>query len=588
MYLKLAPLLHFVRIVVVDQDKCQPKKCSHECFKYCPIVKSGEPDIIQIAEKAVIDESMCIGCGICTRVCPFHAISVVNLPEAVGEPVHRYGPNQFALFGLPIPGESVGILGPNGTGKTTILQIYSGQLVPNLGGDNTDWDPVVERFAGTEIGGYLKKLASGKFRVSYKPQNITGLAKLHKGKVGELLEKVDERGKLAGILDAVGLQYILKKKLNELSGGELQRVAIAATLAKDADVYFLDEPGSFLDIYERLRVSRAIREFAPRVFVVEHDLVMLDYLADNIHVTYGPPGVYGAISMRKGVRVGINEFLEGYLKAENVRIRPEPLKFVQAAQAVTSEGELVSYSDIEVKLGSFRLSMAAGRINAREIIGVVGRNALGKTTFIKVLAGMIKPESGKVSRELRVSYKPQYIEAQDAIVGELFKAVELPEGMNLNRDILSPLSLTHLLDRNVKGLSGGELQRVAVGLALARDADIYLLDEPSAFLDSEQRLKLAKLVKRLMQNSGKSAIVVEHDMMFVNYLSDRMMVFVGDPGVHGEVIGPIEVAEGMNSFLESVGITLRRDPQSKRPRVNKAGSQKDKEQRAKGQWYADD
>lgn len=576
-----------MRIVVVDQDKCRPEKCSRECYKYCPIVKSGKPEIIQIGEKAAISEELCIGCGICTKVCPFHAISVVNLPEAAGEPVHRYGPNQFALFGLPIPGESVGILGPNGTGKTTILRIYSGQLVPNLGRDNADWAPIVERYAGTEIGAYLRKLADGKFRVSYKPQNITGLTRMHKGRVGGLLEKVDERGKLAGILDAMDLQYMLNKTLKELSGGELQRVAIAATLAKQADIYFLDEPGSFLDIYERLRVSRAIRQFAPHVFVVEHDLVMLDYLADNIHVTYGQPAVYGAISMRKGVRVGINEFLEGFLQAENVRIRPEPLKFTQTAQAATSDIELVSYSDMKVEQGSFKLSVGAGQIRTQEIIGVVGRNALGKTTLVKVLAGLVKPKSGKVSHELKVSYKPQYIEAQDTLVGELFRAVALPPAINLNRDIFTPLDLMHLQDRSCKDLSGGELQRVAVGLTLAQDADIYLLDEPSAFLDSEQRLKLAKLVKRLMQNSGKSAIVVEHDMMFIDYLSDRMMVFVGDPGVHGNVLGPMKVGEGMNSFLESVGITLRRDPQSRRPRVNKQDSQKDKEQRAKGKWYAD-
>ena len=575
-----------MRIVVVDKDRCRPEKCGQECFKFCPIVKSGKPDIIRIGEKAVIDESMCIGCGICARVCPFHAISVVNLPEAAGEPVHRYGPNRFALFGLPIPGESVGILGPNGTGKTTVLRIYSGQLVPNLSGDNREWGPVVERYSGTEIGGYLQKLADGKLRVSYKPQNITALSRLYKGKVGELLEKVDERGKLADILDSLSLQGLLNRSLGELSGGELQRVAIAATLAKKADIYFFDEPGSFLDIYERLRVSRAIKEFAPRVFVVEHDLVMLDYLADTIHITYGQPGVYGAVSMRKGVRVGINEFLDGYLRAENLRIRQEPLKFTQARTESMAAGELVAFSDMEVELGSFRLSVAAGWIGGQEIVGVVGRNALGKTTFVKLLAGVIKPKKGELSKELRVSYKPQYVEPRDARVGELFESVDPPEGMNLNRDIFAPLDLTYLLDRNARELSGGELQRVAVGLALAQDADLYLLDEPSAFLDSEQRLRLAKLVKRLMQNSGKSAIVVEHDLMFVDYLSDRMMVFVGEPGVHGEVLGPMEVTKGMNLFLESVGITLRRDPQSKRPRVNKQGSRKDREQKARGEWYA--
>ena len=402
------------------------------------------------------------------------------------------------------------------------------------------------------------------------------------GTVEELLRKVDERRKLNSITSSLNMNF-MKKKLTQLSGGELQKVAIAATLAKEADVYFFDEPGSFLDIFERLRVSRVIKQFAPRVFVVEHDLVMLDYLVDEVHVTYGKSGSYGVVSLRKGVRIGINEFLDGYLKSENMRIRSEPLKFTHTSSA-SGSGELVSFSDLSVKLGDFELNVGAGKIREKEIVGVVGRNALGKTTFIKALAGEIKPE-GTVSRELRISYKPQYVEAPKKTVGDLFARIETSPETNLNRDIFAPLDLVHLQDRQADKLSGGELQRVAVGLCLAKDADLYLLDEPSAFLDSEQRVKVAKLLRRLMQNLGKSAVVVEHDLMFLDYLSDRLIVFSGEPGASGETSGPMEVVKGMNMFLESVDITLRRDQESRRPRVNKPESQKDREQRSKKQYY---
>ncbi len=574
-----------MRIVTVDPKKCRPEKCGHECFKYCPIVKSGKPEIIEIGEKSRIDEEMCIGCGICSKVCPFKAIAVINLPEAVGTPVHRYGENRFALFGLPIPGDSVGILGPNGTGKTTILNIFAGKLLPNLAEGVNDWETVIKKFSGSEIGGYLQKIARGEMKVSYKPQNITGLSKIHNKKVKTLLNKVDERGILAELVIKLGLNHMLERKLKQLSGGELQRVAIAATLLKKADLYFFDEPGSFIDIFERLRVSRVIKEYTKQVFVVEHDLVMLDYLVDSVHVTYGKPGSYGAVSMRKGVRVGINEFLDGFLKAENIRMRSEPLRFSRSSLSGVSPQKLVSFTDLEVDLGDFKMKVNAGDISSQEIIGIVGKNALGKTTFIKVLAGQIKTKSGKVSKEIRVSYKPQYFEAPKKEVSELFHSIPLGKDISLNRDIYTPLDLIYLLDHEATSLSGGELQRVAIGLCLAQDADLYLLDEPSAFLDSEQRLNVAKLIKRLMQNSGKSAIVVEHDLMFLDYLSDRLIVFIGEPGKHGETLGPMDVKEGMNHFLKSVDITLRRDPHSKRPRVNKSESQKDKEQKSKGQWY---
>jgi len=572
-----------VRIVVVDKDKCHPEKCGWECLKYCPVARQGKK-IIEIEKRAKIDESLCIGCGICVHKCPFKAISIVNLPEAVGEPVHRYGRNGFALFGLPIPGESVGLLGPNGIGKTTIVRIFSGQLIPNLGREKSSWDDVIERFAGTEIGEYLKKVADKEIRVSVKPQNITDIPKLFKESVGKLLGNVDERGKLGEIVDALELQPILNKTPSELSGGELQKVAIAACLAKDADIYFIDEPGSFLDIYERIRVSDVIREFARRIFVVEHDLLMLDYLTDEIHVMYGQPGVYGIVSMRKSTRVGVNEFIEGYLRAENMRIREEPLKFLTKPPSEAGAKKVVEFRNLRVRIGTFELFVEGGDIREKEIVGIAGRNALGKTTFVKVLAGLIKPEGGTVKGEVKVSYKPQYVEAPELTVGELFRDLKV-EDINVNRDLLAPLQITHLLRRKASELSGGELQRVAIALALAREADLYLIDEPSAFLDSEQRIRVARVIRKVVQTRKKAALVVEHDLMLLDYLSDRLMVFTGEPGRMGIAKGPMDVGEGMKIFLKSVDLTLRRDPETKRPRINKRGSKKDRELRARGEWY---
>ncbi|MBR9679666.1 MAG: ribosome biogenesis/translation initiation ATPase RLI [Candidatus Altiarchaeota archaeon] len=573
-----------MRIVVVDQERCRPEKCGHECLKYCPIARQGK-EIIKITDKSVIEEELCIGCGICVHKCPFDAISVVNTPEAAGQPIHRFGQNGFALFGLPTPGESVGLLGPNGIGKSTLVNIFSGQLVPNLGADNTKWDPVIELYSGTELGKYLKKMANGQLKVSLKPQLITHLPKMFKGSVGELLEPTDERGKLADILDELRMQHLLDRKLDQLSGGELQKTAIAAALAKQADIYFIDEPGSFLDIYERLRVSNIIRKYADRVFVVEHDLIMLDYLADNIHVLYGQPAVFGVVSMRKNKRVGINEFLDGFLKAENMRIRTEQLRFLSRPSSIAGKKTVVKFSELELSLGGFKLEAPGGDIHESEIIGIAGRNGLGKTTLVKVLAGVIKAEKGELMGETTVSYKPQYLEAPDTKLLGLFESIKKPDEFNLNKDILSPLGLVHLVDRKASELSGGELQRLAIGLCLTQDADLYLLDEPSAGLDSEQRVNAARLIRHTIQNRKKAALIVEHDLMLLDYLSDRMMVFLGEPGVSGIARGPIKVQEGMNLFLKEINTTLRRDQDSKRPRINDLGSKKDKELRAKNQWY---
>ena len=300
---------------------------------------------------------------------------------------------------------------------------------------------------------------------------------------------------------------------------------------------------------------------------------------------YGKPGVYGIVSMRKSTRVGINEFIEGYLKAENMRIRAEPLKFLVKPPSEAGVRKVVGFKNLKIKIGDFELEVEGGEIKEREIIGVAGRNALGKTTFVKVLAGLLKPSQGEIKDNVEVSYKPQYLEAPEKLVKELFRAIRVDPEIELNRDILSPLELSPLLNRKASDLSGGELQRVAIGLCLAQKADLYLLDEPSAYLDSEQRVRVAKLIRKLTQRRKRACLVVEHDLMLLDYLSDRMMVFFGEPGKKGIAKGPMEIREAMRLFLKEIGITLRRDPQTKRPRINKLGSKKDKELREKNIWY---
>merc|ERR1719498_1700960 len=96
---------------------------------------------------------------------------------------------------------------------------------------------------------------------------------------------------------------------------------------------------------------------------------------------------------------------------------------------------------------------------------------------------------------------------------------------------MKPLKMDDLIDQQVKTLSGGELQRVALALSLGKPADIYLLDEPSAYLDSEQRIHASKVIKRYILHAKKTAFIVEHDFIMATYLADRVIVYDGVPGV---------------------------------------------------------
>ncbi|NJF24420.1 ribosome biogenesis/translation initiation ATPase RLI [Thermococcus sp. Bubb.Bath] len=588
------------RIAVIDYDRCNPDKCGNFlCVRVCPVNRMGGEAIIIDEEnyRPVIQEASCTGCGICVHKCPFGAITIVNLPEQLDEDcVHRYGINSFVLYRLPLVKEGmvVGVLGPNGTGKTTAVKILSGQLLPNLCGDNDSWDNVIKAFRGSELQNYFEKLRGEEIRPVVKPQYVDLIPKAVKGKVRDLLKKADDTGKFDEVVKELELEGILDREIGQLSGGELQLVAIAAALLRDAHFYFFDEPSSYLDIRQRLRVAEIIRKLADsgkNVLTVEHDLAVLDYLSDIIHVVYGKPGAYGIFSQPKSTRNGINEFLRGYLKDENVRFRPYEISFTKKSERKSQEGEiLVQYPRLvkEYENGSFRLEVDGGELYIGEVVGIVGPNGIGKTTFVKMLAGVEKPTEGEVDWSLTVSYKPQYIKTD--YEGTVFELLSKANASKLissfyKSELLNPLGIPELYDRKVSELSGGELQRVAITACLLRDADIYLLDEPSAHLDSEQRLAVSKAIRSLMAKDEKTALIVEHDMMMIDYLSDRLIVFEGKPGMYGRALPPMGMRDGMNRFLAGVGITFRRDPDTGRPRANKEGSVKDREQKERGEYY---
>ncbi|OPY31061.1 MAG: Trehalose/maltose import ATP-binding protein MalK [Methanomassiliicoccales archaeon PtaU1.Bin124] len=586
-----------MRIAALLKDRCQPKKCNTECIKYCPIVRTGvEVVVMGESGKPEISEELCAGCGICTHKCPFEAIKIIGLPdELLDDIVHQYGENSFRLYRLPVPktGVVTGILGPNGIGKSTSFKMLSGELIPNLGRfDNPpSKEEVLDHFAGSEVKDYLEKVYSKKFRTSMKPQYVDKLPTVFKGPVIDLLKKVEERMTVSEAVDLLELQEAVKRNMTDLSGGELQRVAIAATLMKDADIYFFDEPSSYLDIYQRIKIARIIESMAAEknVVVIEHDLAILDFLAENVYLVFGSEGAYGVFSQPRQVRASINVYLDGYAKEENIRFREYPIRFESHPPRENwQQLALMEYGELSCEYPAFKLKVDAGSIKIGETVGVVGPNAIGKTTFVKMLAGVQVPSGGDVDRKIKVSYKPQYISPDfDGTVIDLFNTYvkDFFESGFFQTEIAHPMNLKVLLEKNVKTLSGGELQRVAVALCLARDADIYLLDEPSAYLDSNQRMETAKTIRRTMEKRGRSAMVVDHDIYFLDMVSDSMMVFEGQPGFDGHGMGPFDMRQGMNMFLKKVDITFRRDNDTNRPRINKPGSRLDREQKGKGEYY---
>jgi len=599
-----------LRVAIINSDRCKPKKCRQECKKSCPVNRTGKfcIEVEKTDTICKISESLCIGCGICVKKCPFEAIQIINLPKDLGkETSHRYGPNTFKLHRLPTPrpGQVLGLMGCNGMGKSTALKILGGTLKPNLGNyeNPPSWKQIQAHYRGSELQSFFERVLEGHLVPALKPQYVDLIPKKISGQVQEIIDKRNEGGTAKDVIPELDLSHLLERQLADLSGGELQRFSIAIVCISNANIYMFDEPSSYLDVRQRLNAARSIRKLVKSdnyVICVEHDLSVLDYLSDFVCCLWGTAGGYGVVTMPFSVREGINIFLDGFIPTENMRFREVSLSFKVSVEQDVMRGDRVSFTSypalrktMQSKQTKFILNVEAGQFSEAEIIVMLGQNGCGKTTFIRMLAGVLVADKKEGEEEdlmpkLNVSYKPQTISAKfegtvrDLLLTKIRDAFQHPQ---FQSDVVKPMLIEQIADQNVQNLSGGELQRVAIVLALGKPADIYLIDEPSAYLDVEQRIVAARVIKRYILHSNKTAFIVEHDFIMSAYLADRIVVYSGEPGVECTASSPQNLAQGMNKFLAQLEITFRRDPTNYRPRINKMDSVKDREQKQEGNYY---
>ena len=582
-----------MHVAVIDLDKCHFKNCKQECQYYCPPVRN-EIMAVDFMESGYpqIHEDLCIGCGICAHRCPYEAIKIIGVPERQnGKEVHRYGTNGFVLYGLPsleMKGV-VGLLGQNGTGKTTILNILNGSLIPNFAQFEGSKQQVLERYKGTYLGEYLDGVYSERTRISLKPQYVDSISKHFSGRVRDLLNQYGDEA-LKKLIE-LGVGGIYDKDVKFLSGGELQLLAISAALLKPADLYFFDEPSSYLDISQRLKIAGLLKKLSEsrKVIVVEHDLAILDFMTDYVYLTYGEARGYGIVSNAYATRQAINTYLEGFIKQENMKFRDYQIKFSKKPPEIDkSLVPFISWTSLSKGFEKFQLNTEQGELRHGQVVGVIGPNSTGKSTFVRMMAGELEPDSGTISNTVRTSFKPQSPQSDFQIPVLEFLEKGLGDKVADNQfrnDIMRPLNIEGIGDTLVSELSGGDLQKVYIAKTLGKQSDVYILDEPSAYLDADQRMIVARMIKRFAENNKNAVMVVDHDIYFIDLISTSLIVFVGEGGRNGQSYGPLNLKDGMNLFLKNLNITFRRDENTQRPRINKPDSRLDTEQKKVGEYY---
>merc|ERR1712113_588474 len=175
-----------------------------------------------------------------------------------------------------------------------------------------------------------------------------------------------------------------------------------------------------------------------------------------------------------------------------------------------------------------------------------------------MLAGLLASDDAEAELpKMNVSYKPQTITAKFQGTVEQLLQTKIRESYNhptFQTEVVKPMLIEQIKDQEIQNLSGGELQRVALVLSLGKPADLYLIDEPSAYLDVEQRVVAARVIKRFILHAKKTGFIVEHDFIMATYLADRVIVFEGTPSVNTKACSPQSLLTGMNKFLQMLEI----------------------------------
>lgn len=623
------------RIAIINKEKCKPSKCNFECGMICPINRQKKEcitliDIEDMAHNkqskkiAKINEVSCIGCGLCAKEqehggCPFNAVMIVNIPTEINKDiVHRYGPNGFRLYKMPIlkSGIVLGLIGQNGIGKTTIINILSGKLKPNFEStaEKTN-QQIIQMFKGSEMHKYMTKLYTNKFKINIKTQLVDSLIPMLKHKridpvVKDFIEKRSEYDTndpwYINVISTLNITSYLNSKVITLSGGELQRLICAVSLLSKSDVYIFDEPSNYLDVWQRLKMAELIKSLITPdnyVIVIEHDLAILDYVSDEVSILYGYPNAYGVVSRPMGTANAINSYFEGYIQSENMRFRTNEYSLapiVVGKIETTINKSKIEYESDVITYNGFELTIQSGSFCKEGSITVImGKNGTGKTTFVNNVVSKFKNHSV-------VSYKPQYllIDQFANSSGEYPTVYEfLINTIRQNfvndlflSDVVRPLDIESIKNIHLNELSMGNIQKVWIIYCLGQNADIYLLDEPSAHLDVEVRQTIIKVFKKFAIHNNKAMFIVEHDMMINISLglepNSQAVVVDIDSIENGikkcTVKTPSQnFSEGVNDFLKILNVTFHTQKRSinNRPRINKFGSQKDREQKLAGNYY---
>lgn len=479
-------------------------------------------------------------------------------------------------------GDKIALVAPNGTGKSSLMKILAGVESSDRGGEvkfmkdirvafldqnfdfnpqNTIFEEVYNRMGAIapEIQEYERALASG-----------------DSGRLELAIASMDASGSwdieqnIKQVLSQLKIER-LDQPMGELSGGEAKRVALACMMLQNADFLIMDEPTNHLDIEIIEYLEGYLQRSRCTLFMVTHDRYFLDRVCNKIMEIdrgklYSYNGNYTEYLEKREERY---ENMQAEIDKSRNLLRRE-LEWIRSTpQARTGKAryrinafyDLKDKASVSLRTSNVEIDVATSRLGRKiidcmdvdlsfgerkmldkfsykftrgERIGIVGRNGVGKSTFLNIISGRLEPDSGVVEQgeTLRIGYYTQrgisFKPGQTVLecVQDIAEVVKSSDGQNvsattlLNRFLFPHETFTKRIDI----LSGGEQRRLYLLTVLMRNPNMLILDEPTNDLD----IMTLNVLEEYLQEFGGSLIIVSHDRYFLDKCVDHLFVFEGD------------------------------------------------------------
>lgn len=431
-------------------------------------------------------------------------------------------------------GECIVLCGKSGSGKSTILRIING-LVPifyegTLKGkiEIDKQNPAkLESEERAKLFGVVFQDPRSQFFMNTVQDEICFAAENIGVSSHEIRNLINEISKFIGIED------MLSRNIDELSSGQKQKVAIASSLILQPKVLILDEPTSNLDsngVKVLIEIIKKIKDRGISIIISEHRIELFKEVVDRF--LYIDKGMLSKIWTRDEFENLSNETLSNLGLRLKTVVKNINNKFENSKELILDIQSL-SFHYKKTKSGIENINL---KLYKGEVISILGNNGAGKTTLCKVISGLLKENTGIIKYRGKVTKsnlrnKFCYFVMQDAdyqlysdsVVGEIALGKKVNE--KLKKDLVESLNTFNLMeikDRHPASLSGGEKQRVILAAAYCSEAEVYILDEPTSGMDGEGLQSIIEWVK-LISESGKIVIVITHDLLLSNAISDKVL-----------------------------------------------------------------